>query len=214
MRQRLYDLKRQSGLYRYLPNDGLCCYCGESEECQDHFLPLSMACCMEDTMDVSSGKYLLPSCLECNLIAGAKIFDSFKEKFEYIQDRIFASEVDPPDEELVELGYTLRTTFIAARQRNQRNRRRASWTPKYNANAEIAEISFTPIARGKSFVPGNVSNDGMKREEEKWLPTPEKDLVTIPRPRLRTKVDREFFRNIKKEFGEEAALKMMNDNTV
>ena len=212
MRQRLYDIKRQSGLYRYLPNDRMCVYCGEPEECQDHFLPISVACCLDDTFDMSSGKYLLPSCIDCNKIAGAKIFDTVNDKMNYIHDRICAAETELSDDELNEFGYTLRTAVINLEQRNKRNRRRRQWALKNNVNAEIAEINFCPVARGKSFVVGNVSSNGMERGGESSSPMQDRNLGSTLK--LRNRVDREFFANLKREFGEEVAVKMMRDGTI
>ena len=211
MNQRQYDIKRQSGLYCYLPNDGRCVYCGEPEECQDHFLPISIACNLDDIFDCSSGKWLLPSCIDCNSIAGAKVFNSFQEKFDFIQDMIKSKTWNGnlTDEELTEYGYVLRTTFLREKQQNERNQRRIKWQIRNIVNVDVAEILFNPIERGRSFVPGNANKNFTQKNEKNYLNTQEKNSIT-GRKKKRL-VDDEFYRNAKEQFGEEEARRMMNE---
>ena len=57
-----------------------CIYCGSYADTVDHVVPYSYSL-------NSREENLAASCLECNLIAGSRVFNSFEEKKEYILQR-------------------------------------------------------------------------------------------------------------------------------
>ena len=81
---------RYNGEYCHIDNLGFCIYCGDRATSQDHFTPLSFVAAVQSLgMSVSAKvKVLLPSCLECNHLAGAKIFNSIHAKRCYIQKQL------------------------------------------------------------------------------------------------------------------------------
>jgi hypothetical protein len=56
-----------------------CSYCGEFAQCTDHLDPFQF---------VGNATQLLPSCMECNDLAGARFFNSFDEKKAFIRTQI------------------------------------------------------------------------------------------------------------------------------
>jgi len=65
---------------------GRCYYCGDTAEVKDHYPPLSTADCfsVEDDIDW----LLVPSCSECNLLAGSEPHNTLEERREYIQEKL------------------------------------------------------------------------------------------------------------------------------
>jgi hypothetical protein len=66
------------GLRRVIKGDR-CIYCGEAATCRDHFPPY--------TVEPVKG-WLLPSCTECNLLAGDRHPYSFKKRATYVRDML------------------------------------------------------------------------------------------------------------------------------
>jgi hypothetical protein len=77
MASRLTDVQRTRILEKY---DYLCVYCMREADSVDHIIPWSY---LHDSNDEN----LVACCMECNLIAGDKVFFSFAEKYQYI-DRV------------------------------------------------------------------------------------------------------------------------------
>lgn len=65
----------------FAESNNQCFYCGDPAECIDHIIPWDFS------RDSSKGN-LVASCLLCNGIAGAKIFDNLEEKREYIRSQL------------------------------------------------------------------------------------------------------------------------------
>ena len=92
-----------------------CVYCGEKATELDHVMPLDvgskLATTAEETIDaLGQGLSLVPSCSECNRIAGAEPFDLIRDKREYVQNKIrkkyakYLNQVHWEDWEIDELG--------------------------------------------------------------------------------------------------------------
>jgi len=56
-----------------------CAYCGEAATGYDHFIPYCLA---------GENTPLYPACIECNSIAGSRVFDSLSAKRSYIHARL------------------------------------------------------------------------------------------------------------------------------
>jgi hypothetical protein len=103
-----------------------CAYCGERYTDIDHVLPWSW---FEKIANTEPGDYwtwLVPSCSECNNIAGDQIFATPALKREYVQSRLmarydFAFASDRwTQEEIDELGPNLKQ-FVRANQAKAEN---------------------------------------------------------------------------------------------
>lgn len=87
-----------------------CIYCGEPPEQREHVLPKSQTWKFQ-------GNYLsfiVPSCTECNYIAGAKLFRTFGDKTKYIHNHLrkkYRKELNTTwsQSELDDLGPSLRS---------------------------------------------------------------------------------------------------------
>lgn len=97
-----------------------CYYCGVPATSEDHVLPLvaldSLLC--EGTLPVASDLLtIVPSCIECNSLAGDKVFNSRREKKRYIQRRLanryadVLNQVAWDDEEIEEMEGDMRRTL-------------------------------------------------------------------------------------------------------
>ncbi len=86
----------------------ICIYCGMSANTQDHVIPLSILANLTDIIEIQS--YKVPACNECNTLAGAKYFNSFNEKKEFIRHQLefkYQKILKIPhwtDDELQEMG--------------------------------------------------------------------------------------------------------------
>lgn len=70
-----------------------CIYCGCHNQAWDHVLPISVAAQLglsrpNIRKHLFQGLNLVPSCSECNSIAGSKPFYSIRAKRKFIQDRL------------------------------------------------------------------------------------------------------------------------------
>lgn len=102
----------------------VCAYCGEPAQDREHVYPRSI---------VGNNTPIVWSCKECNNFAGAILFDSFEEKLEYIHKAIFLkykkqlSFPNLDDDEIKELGRTLRTKVKSAMREKTWVMNRLSW---------------------------------------------------------------------------------------
>lgn len=96
-----------------------CVYCGLLSTDKEHVTPKTWIDAMKEMRSmgfdvVVPEELIVPSCRECNLIAGDKLFDNFKEKRQHIANRLLArynrflhfEEWD--DDEIAELSGRLR----------------------------------------------------------------------------------------------------------
>jgi len=93
MKDNLEDLKRL--MHSLNPKEGEpCVYCGALSTDKEHVTPLSW---IEYTLEMRACGFeievpkevIVPSCHECNCIAGDIVFKSFKEKKEYIKEHLY-----------------------------------------------------------------------------------------------------------------------------
>jgi hypothetical protein len=114
-----------------------CVYCGMTATARDHFVPRSWRRMMDGAV-WRVGVWLdapdtVPVCAECNLTAGAVPFDTVAEKRRYIQEcyrrkygRLLARSFWS-DQELDELGHTLRSTVERSETQKLRLILRLAW---------------------------------------------------------------------------------------
>ena len=85
-----------------------CVYCGEKATCIDHIIPWSYCRSSEPTN-------LVPSCQECNSVAGSTVFDTFEMKRDYILGKIHKRRNKLISiwlkEDFDDLGHTLRSAM-------------------------------------------------------------------------------------------------------
>jgi len=96
-----------------------CIYCGQRANSRDHVIPKRMREVLELRYGPNWGRFFdvpntVPACLECNQIAGAKLFPTISAKRRYIQKRLevkYKKLLEAPDwedDEISELGYSLK----------------------------------------------------------------------------------------------------------
>lgn len=143
-----------AGLYKRISTNGLCAYCGLYATTLDHFVPVSVAAYV---IVNPKDKVLIPSCSECNGLAGSKLFKSVGAKRRYIRQRLrkrYARLLKMPDwadEELEKLGWTLRKSIeVALRQRDQ-VRQRLSSVPTAIVNSSKTESGSASVHKAAAI---------------------------------------------------------------
>lgn len=92
-----------------------CRYCGEPANSRDHFIPTVFVQRVSDFARVDKSIIIVPACLECNQTAGDKVFNTIKQKRNYIgrqYQKRYAKLIEAPNwtyEEVEELGFMLRS---------------------------------------------------------------------------------------------------------
>lgn len=131
MDKRKYALLQSNVFYRKKFRwVNFCIYCGQKAQCLDHVFPL----CFASMFDLQrpnvrkqffQGLNLVPSCNECNALAGKNLFYSIKEKRKFIKTKLrkkykrHSKNVVWDDDEIKELGFNLRK-FIETKQHNKK----------------------------------------------------------------------------------------------
>jgi len=132
---------RLAGYYRALPGSR-CLYCGEKATCRDHFLPISINAALHGNVPRRL-KVLIPSCRECNAIAGARIFKSFGAKRKHIQNELrrkYARLLAAPSwtgGEVSALGRELQERVQWHLKKKHRLEQRVSWRNVRNAEPDF-----------------------------------------------------------------------------
>lgn len=112
-----------------------CVYCGEYASEREHVIPYSWMQNQKRTMGIVENfwTWIVPSCGECNRTAQAMLFGTVKQKRRYLQERIKAKYSESfvheawSDEEIEELGPSLRQYVGAIQAREETARLRASY---------------------------------------------------------------------------------------
>lgn len=113
--------------YRQRP----CIYCGEAANSRDHFIPTSFVKTMEDIGFTRT--VIVPACVECNSTAGSQVFRTMREKRQYVHECYrakYAKLLEAPDwsdDELNELGDTLRGHVLSGLYGKWKLKRRLRW---------------------------------------------------------------------------------------
>lgn len=115
-----------------------CVYCGLPADTLDHVFPLALAANLDTARPgvrkaLGQGLNRVPSCRQCNGIAGAKPFTSIRQKRWYIQDVLrkkLAADLHMPDwdkDELAELGHSMRVHVLQGIRARKRAAMRCNW---------------------------------------------------------------------------------------
>ncbi len=124
--------------YVRVNNGGLCVYCGEQADQEDHFVPLSKAALC------NAGFFLVPACWECNNIARDKIFNNIDDKMQFIHSIIIERTEKYVEEE---------DRCQNIEERKFKTRRRISWRNRDNpAYVYLAEIHTDRHDYGRNSV--------------------------------------------------------------
>ena len=109
-----------------------CYYCGEPATTEDHTIPRTVL--SRDThADSRIRKLIVPACFECNVLLGSKVFDTLKDRRDYVQGRLeqrYRTLLDMPewrDKEIVELSSNLQGSIRASLDEAARIRKRVQW---------------------------------------------------------------------------------------
>lgn len=111
-------------LLSHLWEQHLCAYCGDTATDREHVVPRCSAL----------PSFLVPSCSECNSIAGGTLFSSPADKAAYIKKRLrsrFAKDLSTPrwsQEEIEEMGPGLRPQLLLVEERRAWVEKRISWS--------------------------------------------------------------------------------------
>lgn len=152
MKMRKYDL---SGQRRRTVRGEDCIYCGEWATCRDHFPPVSM----------SKVGVLLPSCHECNFLAGVHHPTDLVSRIRHVRQAIekkYRRVLETPewsDEELSELGRGLKEDITKWRNLRRTVLRRIVW------NAESYLKNIDPTSYSALISAGFDAIEGIKREK-------------------------------------------------
>ena len=144
--------------YRRVKGRG-CVYCGLRATTNDHFVPISVVNMLQECMDQVPGKFLLPSCGECNGIASDRVFPTVAAKRRFIHARLkqkYRRVLALPEwsqAEREELGWTLRTSVDAGLAQKSVLTQRLAWRNTSNSSfVDIAKIRSGLLGAGQSSV--------------------------------------------------------------
>jgi hypothetical protein len=152
--------------YRQITRQRVCVFCGVRATAYDHFVPISVVTMLVGILDAIPGKVLLPTCGECNAIAGDRVFPTVAAKRRYIHTRLrfrYRKLLAMPhwsDAELAELGYALQDFVRAGMARRQWLLERLAWRNTSNSEpVQLAAIRSPFGAAGKGSA-GRPANSG------------------------------------------------------
>jgi hypothetical protein len=136
-----------------------CIYCGLRATTVDHFVPLSVVQMLASCGESVTGKFLLPSCGECNQIASDHVFPTVAAKRRFIHAKLrkkYRRVLAMPDwaqDEREELGWSLRTSVDAGMAQKSVLQQRLAWrNTSASTFVDIAKIRFGLLGRGQSGV--------------------------------------------------------------
>ena len=139
-----------------------CIYCGMRATTKDHFVPLSVVAMLSTCGDMVTGKFLVPSCGECNAIASDRPFKTVAANRRFIHQRLrkkykrlLAMPNWTPGEK-EELGWTLRSSVEAGMAQKSVLEQRLAWrNTSVSVGVDIAKIRFGLLGHGQSFARAN-----------------------------------------------------------
>jgi hypothetical protein len=144
--------------YRQVQSRG-CIYCGLRATTIDHFVPLSVVHMLMACEGAVTGKFLIPSCGECNAIASDRLFPSVAAKRRFIHERLrkkYRKVLAMPDwreSEQEESGWSLRTSVAAGMAQKSVLLQRLAWrNTSVSTPVDIAKIRFGLLGRGQGGV--------------------------------------------------------------
>lgn len=116
-------------------DDETCYYCGMSANAYDHVIPRSVLRMLDET-DIEIPKNRIkrvPCCHECNCLLGASYQETIAERKKYLKLRLknkYRALLKIPqwsEEEINELGYTLRQDLLCSLKKKEMLILRLKW---------------------------------------------------------------------------------------
>ena len=168
MNARHRAMRAYHGLYRLIDNGRICVYCGVPASTIDHVVPLSAISALANMILINGppieGLFLVPSCGECNSIAGSQMFRTIGAKRRYIHWRLsrkyrrFIELPDWSDEELDEMGYSLRKSIENGLRVKEWLLKRVSWRNVQNPKSVgTVAMSLRRVDSGRNSATKNAS---------------------------------------------------------
>ncbi len=114
-----------------------CAYCGSYADTQDHVLPVVFMEFLLSQNDTETYSEIVPSCIECNSLAGTTVFSSFKKKKAFVQAKIYnrysrITEWTEEEIEFAELRGNLKQIVVADMKKRKHHVKRWSYNnPDY-----------------------------------------------------------------------------------
>lgn len=146
---------RLAGFYRRLADTRQCSYCGLSADTWDHFIPVSVRSSLIDLGSFApSQAIMIRCCVQCNSLAGSRLFRTIGQKRRYIQARIkhkYRKYLAIPhwtQYEIERLEWNLKTYLLKSLQIQAITRRRIT----FRTNVISAGEAFAPNGIGNDFV--------------------------------------------------------------
>ncbi len=150
--------------YRVITGPG-CVYCGLRATTSDHFVPISVVGMLTECASIHTGRFLLPSCGECNALAGAKLFKTVAAKRRYIHDKLRRRHKHVlavpawSEAELEEMSWSLADYIRKGLEQRNVLLQRLAWRNTSNSSfVQIARIGFGRPGDGPSSVRPDVVN--------------------------------------------------------
>ena len=120
-------------------------------------MPLSVVAMLSGCGDMVTGKFLVPSCGECNGIASDRMFKTVAAKRRFIHQRLkqkYKRLLAMPawtDAEKERLGWTLRSHIEAGMAQKSALEQRLAWrNTSVSVGVDIAKIRFGLLGRGQN----------------------------------------------------------------
>lgn len=145
---------RDTDIFRIQIDGSLCVYCGEIASTVEHFPPKAHTC----------RGFLLPSCSECNILAGTEWPTDFEKRAEYVKSKIekrYTKLLTLPEwnkTEIKQLGRGLREGVEAWQKMQDIARKRVAW----NAMSYLTSIDLS-----NDFAALDARNDTIQESVEK-----------------------------------------------
>jgi len=144
-----------------------CVYCGDPSTQKEHVLPQSKTWMFQG--DYVS--WILPTCQECNNIAGGNLFKTFGDKTKYIHIHLrkkyrIALNCDWTPEELDELGPSLRETIEKDLEIKKWLERRLKWSLKSMKDVSTVMKISSRKSRGRNSAREIRKREGRSTVEE------------------------------------------------
>lgn len=149
-------LARYHRFYRLVSRERICVYCGSRATTIDHFVPLSVVYMLMDVVGEVTGKFLVPSCGECNRIASDFPFRTIAAKRRYIHEKLrkrYKKLLALPTwhkDEIDELSHSLADHVRSGMVRKAWLEERLKWRNTSNKECvSLAAIRFRFLGDGK-----------------------------------------------------------------
>lgn len=210
MPNRTLDLRRAHALYTFVENGGRCVYCGAEATSRDHFTPISFTSRLLGIITSDLHSVLLPACLECNLIAGSRVFRTVNAKRQYIQQRLMSKYkhlLKIPQwyvEELEGMSPSMKEYIRVGIVQSNILKRRLKWRNEKNPS-DVSNVvnNLLPPGAGEGSAGQSASNAGTTNSDRNCLSVLRRLNIQL------TKTNIEFGKLLIEEYGLQEAEVML-----